>query len=300
MKLNKAEEFLLELINDNSKGYSQIRRTLGDSIAEMGDTDCSGALISALRYAGFNTGDATYTGNLYPNLIRMGFINVISTINLPTGYGLKKHDIVLRPPTSTRGGHVFMYLGDNKIAQWAGDFDGVKGDSSHRESMVQDYYNANPKYVMRLPQIPLSDGEESVLFDVKLKGNMNLREGASSLSKNISVALKGEVFSIVEVNPSNTWGRIKGTKLWVCITDKYVEKLNPPTKPEESKVTKFRLKGDMNIRHMPNTAGKVVDVIKSNGQTIVEIEEFSKNGAWGRLVNSKNWVCITEKWAEKL
>lgn len=225
--IEKVSEFLLALAEDETKGYSQLRRTIGDSLDDIKDSDCSSSMISALRYAGFNTGKASYTGNLYPELVAMGFENVISTVNVVTGDGLQKYDIVLRPPTSKRGGHVFMYLGNGEIVQWAGDFDGKRGDSSNKETRVQSYYNSNPKYVMRLKSTTTS-GEEACLFAVKLKMDLNVRSSPRKSNNNVGTASKGQILGISEVSADGAWGRIQNQispQRWICITKTYVDRV---------------------------------------------------------------------------
>jgi len=52
-------------------GYSQSDRW--NFNASAGNCDCSSLVIHCLREAGFDTGTATYTGNLSDNLTRRGW-----------------------------------------------------------------------------------------------------------------------------------------------------------------------------------------------------------------------------------
>lgn len=53
-----------------SVGYDQLNR---EAIYNGGETDCSALVIWALKQGGFDTGGATYTGNLSYNLTRRGW-----------------------------------------------------------------------------------------------------------------------------------------------------------------------------------------------------------------------------------
>jgi hypothetical protein len=57
---------MLKLVNDDSHGYSQSNRW-------GPDYDCSSSIITALRWAGFNTGNASYTGNMSSELTKHGW-----------------------------------------------------------------------------------------------------------------------------------------------------------------------------------------------------------------------------------
>lgn len=70
-----------------SVGYCQTHRW---NIRDGGETDCSALVIWALRQGGFDTGGATYTGNLSYNLTRRGWLR------LPANLGvLQPGDILL-------------------------------------------------------------------------------------------------------------------------------------------------------------------------------------------------------------
>ena len=53
-----------------SVGYDQWQRW---DVYDGGETDCSALVITCLREAGFDTGDATYTGNMSDNLTARGW-----------------------------------------------------------------------------------------------------------------------------------------------------------------------------------------------------------------------------------
>lgn len=145
-KIDIAAEYLTEIAGDNTNGYSQPRRGLGK------EDDCSSGMHDALEIAGFAVGSAIWdTATMLSPLLAIGFKNVASSINLHTGAGLRVGDILLRPKTRFLNGHTAMYIGNGKIVQFQGDFDGKPGDSSGREISIKDYYDSPFTYVLRAP-----------------------------------------------------------------------------------------------------------------------------------------------------
>ena len=59
-------------------GYNQLKRW---NIYENGECDCSSLVIFALREAGFDTGTATYTGNLSDNLVSRGWQRIYPALS---------------------------------------------------------------------------------------------------------------------------------------------------------------------------------------------------------------------------
>lgn len=70
-----------------SCGYDQSNRW---DIRNGGETDCSALVIWALRQGGFDTGGATYTGNLSYNLTRRGWLRLPANLGI-----LQPGDILL-------------------------------------------------------------------------------------------------------------------------------------------------------------------------------------------------------------
>lgn len=121
-----VEQFVQNMINmcnDNSYGYR-----LGGWGPK--DYDCASSIITALRNAGFDTGSATYTGNMAAELCARGWTR------LPVGTTLNRGDILLNEVN-----YVALYVGNNQLAEFSSDYDGVSGDSSGREASVHGYYN---------------------------------------------------------------------------------------------------------------------------------------------------------------
>jgi len=166
MDIEKAVRFAIDIANDNYHGYSQARR--GDR-----DTDCSKIVIDGLKVAGFDTGAATYTGNMLAPILSAGFKDVTNLINLRTGEGLKRGDILLRPKTIRRGGHAAFFIGNGQIVQAQADYDGVYGDGNSREIRIQAYYDSPFIFVLRYPEIvcPYSEPTVTAKNGVTFRGN---------------------------------------------------------------------------------------------------------------------------------
>ena len=113
-------------------GYSQADRW--NFNASGGNCDCSSLVIHALREAGFDTGTATYTGNLSGNLTRRGWTR------LPANGNPQPGDILLNDVH-----HVAVYLGGGRLAQASiserGTAYGKAGDQTGRETNIRAYYN---------------------------------------------------------------------------------------------------------------------------------------------------------------
>lgn len=112
-------------------GYDQWNR---NDIRYGGECDCSSLVIHVLKEAGFDTGGATYTGNMRSNLVARGW-KVI-----PVNGNPQKGDILLND-----GSHVAMWLGDC-LAQASIDENGnikggKSGDQTNYETNVRSYYN---------------------------------------------------------------------------------------------------------------------------------------------------------------
>ena len=152
-KVEAYTEWLENLANDNSHGYSQANRW-----GNNGDYDCSSAVITALEKAGFpvkSAYGATYTGNLKQALLKAGFKDVTASINLKTGAGLKRGDICLNEVK-----HVVVYIGNGKVVNVRSD-DGhpEPGDQTGNEIRIQPYWDDDWDCIMRYPEVVDDDDE---------------------------------------------------------------------------------------------------------------------------------------------
>lgn len=142
----KAISWMEKLANDPSHGYDQAYRW-----GEKGDYDCSSSVINAWEQAGVKvkSAGATYTGNMYAVFIKLGFVDVTSKVNLATGAGMLRSDILLNHQK-----HVAMYCGNGKEVEASvnekGTATGGKpGDQTGREILIRSYRNFPWNVVLR-------------------------------------------------------------------------------------------------------------------------------------------------------
>lgn len=128
---------------DQSHGYSQANRW-GPNY------DCSSLVISSYIKAGvpIDKNRVYYTGNMHL-LKGYGFKDVTSTVNLNTGTGLKRGDILYYHIGGTNG-HTAMYSGNGKIVHARGQSYGssASGDQG-TEIAVTNYSRSKWQYVLR-------------------------------------------------------------------------------------------------------------------------------------------------------
>ena len=129
---------------DSSHGYDQANRW-------GPDYDCSSAVISAWELAGVpvKTNGATYTGNMRGVFLRCGFEDVTASIDLATGAGLQRGDVLLNILH-----HTAMYCGNGmeveaSINENGGVTGGMSGDQTGREFLVRPYRNYPWNCVLR-------------------------------------------------------------------------------------------------------------------------------------------------------
>lgn len=145
-KVEKATSWMESIALDDSHGYDQNYRW-----GEYGDYDCSALVITAWRKAGINV-NATYTGNMRAGFLAEGFKDVTNDINLATGDGLKRGDILLNT-----GHHTALYCGNYREVEASinerGDVvGGTPGDQTGYEILIQPYRNYPWNVVLRYPE----------------------------------------------------------------------------------------------------------------------------------------------------
>ena len=139
--IEKAVNWIIGIANDNTHGYDQGSRW-------SPDYDCSSLVISAWKQAGVNL-TCTYTGNMYANMINKGFSDITSQVNLATGSGLARGDVLLNVAS-----HTAMYIGNGQICEATGNENrgitgGQTGDQTGREICINSYRNYPWNYVLR-------------------------------------------------------------------------------------------------------------------------------------------------------
>lgn len=146
-KIESYTQWMENLANDNSHGYSQTNRW-------GPDYDCSSAVITALEQSGIPVKSqygATFTGNMEQALLKAGFKDVTPGVNLETGAGLKRGDILLN-----KANHVAVYLGNGKLVHARSSEGNTQpGDQSGNEIRIQPYFNypsGGWDCVLRLPE----------------------------------------------------------------------------------------------------------------------------------------------------
>lgn len=141
-----AVEWAIGIANDDSHGYDQTHR-------DGPDYDCSSLLCWAYYNAGLNTrpGYTPATGTMRSVFLSAGFQDVTSQVNLSSGSGLVRGDVLLVP-----GSHTEMYIGNGQLVGASinefGDVTGGQtGDQTGDEIHVHGYYNYPWEYVLRYP-----------------------------------------------------------------------------------------------------------------------------------------------------
>lgn len=165
-KIEKAVQQMIDWANDPSHGYDQIFRW-----GEKGDYDCSSSIIEALERAGIlaKSNGATYTGNMYSVLIKLGFVDVTDKVDIQSGTGCIRGDILLNHVD-----HVAMHIGNGKLVQASineiGTVSGGQpGDQTGTEFYIRGYYNYPWNCILRyvkteidpntdVKTVPVNDG----------------------------------------------------------------------------------------------------------------------------------------------
>lgn len=136
-EINKAVEWAISIANDDSHGYDQGGRW-------GPDYDCSSLVISAYQNAGVGvrTAGANSTHDMKPAFLKCGFADVTSSINLNTGAGLKKGDVLLNIKHHTslviEDGGRRVNAGSNENGGITG---GKSGDQTGNEITIKGYSN---------------------------------------------------------------------------------------------------------------------------------------------------------------
>lgn len=179
-EIDSAIKWALSIADDNKHGYDQDKRW-------GNDYDCSSLIISAYEQAGVpvKSNGASYTGDMKKVFLKNGFIEVVNKINLATGSGLIKGDVLLK-----EGSHVVMYIGNGQIVHASLNENnkttgGKVGDQTGKEICRRSYYNKQWNSILRYTggSIPLQSFSKGYIvgndYTVQVDG-LNIREGAGT------------------------------------------------------------------------------------------------------------------------
>lgn len=168
-----------------SLGYDQSNRL---DFRDGGETDCSALVIYALNEAGFETGSASYTGNMRSNLTARGW-KVVTNNGKPQAGDILLNDV----------NHVAVYIGGGKLAQASIDENGritggQGGDQTGRETNISNYYNYPWNCYLRWTGAndtgntppSTSTGGEIKMKSFKTKETLQLRKAPSTSAAKIA------------------------------------------------------------------------------------------------------------------
>lgn len=140
----KALAWAKKIAADQSHGYSQQSRW-------GPDYDCSSFCISAYKTGAgvpIDTTVVNYTGNM-AGLLKYGFKEVTSSVNLSSGSGLQAGDILWYHISGTNG-HTALYAGNGKIVHARGQsYGSSKTGDQGSEIAVTAYYRGKWQHVYR-------------------------------------------------------------------------------------------------------------------------------------------------------
>lgn len=131
-------ENMRKACEDWSLGYDQNQRW---NIYDGGECDCSSLVIWALKQAGFDVGDATYTGNMSSNLTKRGWTRIPFT----SLSQVKAGDILLNDNYHTAavisGSGTTAKLAQASIDERGRATGGSAGDQTGNETNIRIVYN---------------------------------------------------------------------------------------------------------------------------------------------------------------
>lgn len=228
--IEKAVAWALQIAQDPAHGYDQTHRW-------GPDYDCSSLLISAWQQAGVpvKTAGATYTGNMLQAFLKCKFEDVTEEINLNTGAGLQRGDVLLNVRHHTAmsiGGGQIVHASINERGRATG---GKTGDQTGREICVRSYY----KYSKGWDKVLRYVGSREEEGGQKGGASMNQYAGVVNVSSYLNVRTgPGTSYGIVKIGGTDFrlpagmvvsieaeqagWGKLTGVTGWVSLS--YIKK----------------------------------------------------------------------------
>lgn len=228
--IEKAVTWAVQIAQDSSHGYDQIHRW-------GPDYDCSSLLISAWQQAGVPVKDAgaTYTGNMFQAFLRCGFEDVTADVNLSTGAGLQRGDVLLNVRHHTAmciGSGQIVHASINESGRATG---GKTGDQTGREICVRSYYKYSKgwdkvlRYVGSREETTGQKGGTSVkqyAGVVNVSSYLNVRSGPGTSYGIVKIGgtdfrLPAGMVVSIEAEQAG-WGKLTGVNGWVSLS--YIKK----------------------------------------------------------------------------
>lgn len=204
-KTESAISWMEKMARDNSHGYSQVNRW-------GPDYDCSSAVISSWQQAGVpvKTKGASYTGNMYNIFKKCGFDDVTKEVNLITGAGLKRGDVLLN-----RKHHTAMYCGNKKEVEASIDERGttvgrLSGDQTGKEFLIRSYRNYPWTDVLRYKESasnPVAKTTDAVKFDSSARYGVTFRVNTKTdpLMMRTDATTSAKIVKAIPKNEDVTW-----------------------------------------------------------------------------------------------
>lgn len=268
-KIEKAVSWMLSIANNGACGYDQNNRW-------GPDYDCSSLVISAYQQAGIpvKTNGATYTGNMKSAFVKSGFDVITPEIQLATGKGLKRGDVLLNQVH-----HTAVYLGAGKLVHASlnekGTITGGKsGDQTGGEICTRSYYNRPWDVILRY-SAEQGSGVESEENDEYI-----VKSGDTLYS--ISKKYKCKVSELVE------WNKIENPNVI------YIGQIIRIKKKQTLVEGKFNVKvsiSNLNIRTGAGLSYPIAFVCPVGVYTITQTRKADGH-TWGKLLSGAGWIAL--------
>ena len=183
--VDRAVDFMIGIANDDSHGYTN---------GKWGpEYSCISLVEMGFINAGLNITKSNIN-KMPDNLIKAGFEECTSEVNLKTGAGFAKGYIPWMLQSNGKHGHVECHVGDGKLVGARGNTDGKPGDSKGNEISTITYQNMSWQKVFRIPGA--YTGEES--------GSSGETSGSSSAIFRVQAGAYGS-----EINAKNALKKVR-------------------------------------------------------------------------------------------
>lgn len=145
---DRAVKFARKIANNDKHGYNN---TPGQRLGNP-DYACSSFVAGVYILAGADVPFNSYTQTMKKQWAPAGFVDVAKKVNLKTGRGVRKGDVLVAP-----GKHTAICIGtaSKKLAEACGNprggaANGKSGDQTGREIRIRGYYDDGWTQCLRL------------------------------------------------------------------------------------------------------------------------------------------------------